>query len=297
MKLIFSRKGYDSSAGGFPSLIFPDGTLYSIPIPSSKDNIFYSDLRMEYEGESIQSILNDLTGHSIRHNKNHKTCDYMAAIQRCHYDPMPVDELTNIAFGQTGGSESHLRKQNIEEGDIFLFYGWFKQVEKNSGAWRYKPEAKDIHIIWGWMSVGEMINLDNPKQREVVSEQYPCLAKHPHLAPWRKAPNRIYLSDKSGFLSYSNQRCLTDCENYQGRSTWRLPSCFNQPEAITYLNKFSLCGGQVIITIPGRGQEFVLNLEKVESIESVNRIIDWINKLIEDSKTTTGSKLVLDMTP
>src|ERR1035441_4619606 len=31
MKLILSRKGFDSSAGGKPSPIFPDGTMISLP--------------------------------------------------------------------------------------------------------------------------------------------------------------------------------------------------------------------------------------------------------------------------
>ena len=43
MKYIFSRKGFDSTAGGYPSLIFPDGSLFSVPIPSSKDKYFYSN--------------------------------------------------------------------------------------------------------------------------------------------------------------------------------------------------------------------------------------------------------------
>lgn len=284
MKIIFSRKGFDSSAGGFPSPIFPDGSLFSIPIPSSKDNVLYSDLEMEYESETIQSILNDLTGHRILHNKEHKTCDYMAAIQRCHYDPMPIDGLTKIAFGQTGGSESHLRKNNIEKGDVFLFYGWFKQVEKNNGSWRYKAGAKDIHVIWGWMSIGEIINLDDLHQKEMASEQYPDLIDHPHLAAWRKAPNRIYLSGDSGLLSYSGESCLTACERYQGRSTWQLPISFNHPEAFTYLKRFTPCGDQVTIQIPGRGQEFILALEKIESSSDVDGIIDWTNGLIQTSK-------------
>ncbi len=48
-KLILSRKGFDSKAGGCPSPIFPDGTLYSLPIPGDDDDdevpIYYSDLR------------------------------------------------------------------------------------------------------------------------------------------------------------------------------------------------------------------------------------------------------------
>ena len=36
MKIIFSRKGYDSALGGIPSPIFPDRTLCSLPIPSEQ---------------------------------------------------------------------------------------------------------------------------------------------------------------------------------------------------------------------------------------------------------------------
>ena len=33
MKIILSRKGFGASYGGKLSPIFPDGTLYSLPIP------------------------------------------------------------------------------------------------------------------------------------------------------------------------------------------------------------------------------------------------------------------------
>ena len=34
MKVIISRKGFDSGYGGMPSPILPDGTMISMPIPS-----------------------------------------------------------------------------------------------------------------------------------------------------------------------------------------------------------------------------------------------------------------------
>ena len=45
MKLILSRKGFDSSSGGYPSPIFPDDTLCSLPIPDCYSKIKYSDIR------------------------------------------------------------------------------------------------------------------------------------------------------------------------------------------------------------------------------------------------------------
>ncbi|MFZ4661436.1 MAG: hypothetical protein ACOYNY_30795, partial [Caldilineaceae bacterium] len=44
MKLILSRKGFDSSAGGVASPLFPDGTLLSLPIPDQKGRVTYANL-------------------------------------------------------------------------------------------------------------------------------------------------------------------------------------------------------------------------------------------------------------
>ena len=44
MKLILSRKGFDSQSGGCPSPIFPDGTLYSLPIPDDQSEVTYGNL-------------------------------------------------------------------------------------------------------------------------------------------------------------------------------------------------------------------------------------------------------------
>lgn len=47
MKVILSRKGFDSANGGIVSPIFEDGTMLSFPIPSkdhNKDKIAYHEL-------------------------------------------------------------------------------------------------------------------------------------------------------------------------------------------------------------------------------------------------------------
>jgi len=44
MKIIFSRKGFDSSTGGVPSPIFPDGKILSLPIPDKLSPIKYKDI-------------------------------------------------------------------------------------------------------------------------------------------------------------------------------------------------------------------------------------------------------------
>lgn len=42
MKIILNRKGFESSTGGYPSHILPNGTLLSLTIPSNY-NILYSN--------------------------------------------------------------------------------------------------------------------------------------------------------------------------------------------------------------------------------------------------------------
>ena len=54
MKVILSRKGFDSSNGGVPSPIMPDGTLLSMPIPT-EDNAHYGELY--WDGASYEEIL------------------------------------------------------------------------------------------------------------------------------------------------------------------------------------------------------------------------------------------------
>ncbi len=283
MKIIFSRKGFDSKAGGYPSLIFPDGTLFSIPIPDKEGQFKYKDLNFKYQNESIDSILNDLTFQRINSGKK-RECDYTDEKFHCHYDPMPIEDqdFIGIAFGQQGTTEAHLRNQKIEEGDIFLFYGWFKKVEKNDGRWQYIQESPDIHLVWSYMNVGVINHLDNNEKKEKTLKKYPFLLKHPHMETlYDNKQNTIYLSKDYKIFNYDSKFCLTDLKKYKGRSTWRLPACFNHPEAFSFIKKFDSDNNQdVIISFKGRGQEFVLNLEKIKSENDKREIFEYLQKIL-----------------
>ena len=46
MKVILSRKGFDSENGAYPSPILPNGQMISLPIPDQNmDDIKYSDVK------------------------------------------------------------------------------------------------------------------------------------------------------------------------------------------------------------------------------------------------------------
>jgi len=265
MKIIFSRKGFDSSAGGHPSPIFPDGTLFSIPIPDKKTSIAYNDLNFSYEKEPIQKILNDITNKKIKSGKKH-SCDYQFNKFKCHYDPMFInfENNTYMVLGQEGGNASHLINQDVKEGDIFLFWGWFKEVEKVNNKWYYKRNSPDIHLIWSYMEVEKRLIVKDNKEK--ILRDYPFLAKHPHIEVKRKNPNVIFLSKKFKKLKFQKNVALTDIENYKGRSYWKLPKFFNQPQAFSYLKNFIKIDDEyVLVKSPNRGQEFVLDLDKVNT--------------------------------
>ncbi len=62
MKIILSRKGFDSGIGGVASPIFPSGDLHTLPIPES----IYSPHSKRYKdiqagGLSLGPIVSDLT--------------------------------------------------------------------------------------------------------------------------------------------------------------------------------------------------------------------------------------------
>jgi len=47
MKIVLSRKGFDSKYGGYPSPILPDRNMISLPIPDYRDSIKYSNLKID----------------------------------------------------------------------------------------------------------------------------------------------------------------------------------------------------------------------------------------------------------
>src|SRR4029450_11040295 len=90
MKIVFSRKGFDSGAGGAPSPIM-EGRPISLPIPTPRRSLTtYAALGL---GEIVEQV----------------TKGRLSRSSLCHYDPM--FEAGRCAFGQTGAAQSHLRNQ------------------------------------------------------------------------------------------------------------------------------------------------------------------------------------------
>ena len=277
-KIIFSRKGFDSTYGGVASPIFEDQRMISLPIPSNQklDSLKIRDIAFTYEGDSLGKIVGDLTKKRRQQisNQNH-----------IHLDPDIRKESRDRlkgwlpAFGQIGTAQSHLANQGVSEGDLFLFFGWFRKAEKWGTDWRFVPGACDIHMIFGWLEIGEILRIGS--NTEKFRRQYPWLCEHPHLSGTRNLNNTVYLASEwlsphfsddqsraggSDFPDFSESSVLTS-PSAKGRSTWQLPGWF-MPEkgrpALTYhssSDRWKKNEPGVMLQSAAIGQEFVLDCD------------------------------------
>ncbi len=264
MKLILSRKGFDSGNGGQPSPILPDGTLLSMPIPSNDLDNTYSNIA--WNDMSYYEIIRSLNPRSKINNESH-----------CHLDPDLRDNVRNRekgwrpAFGQMSSALTLLRNNNVSIGDIFLFFGWFKATEIVNGRLVYKKHAPDLHIIYGYLQVGEIID----KKSDVPQ----WLLTHPHVSyddSWRKGKNAIFLpSDHlsfnnslygSGVLDYRLDRVLT--KSGYTRGCWDLPSFFRNVYITCNPNPWK----DGYFKSARIGQEFIM--------EATPDILNWAKQII-----------------
>lgn len=276
MKLILSRKGTDSSAGGLPSPILPDGRLLSLPIPQSDAPIKYSELVADKQ--SLSSLIKQLGGKQWRGG--------------CHLDPDIDRSLLKDsknwlpAFGQFGAAQRHLEQVGVGEGDLFLFFGWFRQTERVKEKIQFVKGAPDIHQVFGWMQVGEILK-PSLSGNESILARYPQLADHPHMQKDYQF-NTIYLPSEQltlkgrstglpgfgVFPRYSPALQLTTPG--ENRTHWTLPNVFYPDDFDTALSyhrqpwRWSRDGEQVQLQAAARGQEFVLDLALQP------KVADWL---------------------
>lgn len=270
MKIILSRKGFDSSNGGISSPILEDGTMISFPIPSLEDSDTYEDL--VFNNHTYTKILNDL--------------GYKGKTNHCHIDPDIVNRRSITiegwvpAFGQINSSASYLLNSGVEVGDIFLFFGNFHQVEVANNIYRYVKNTgdfyrdSDIQVIWGYLQIGEIIN-DSIKQKE--------LSWHPHSSAASinnktnviyKAAERLSIDNSlsgAGVFDFSIKRVLT--KKYANKATWIKNDVYDVNNIIAK-RKNSAKDSQNGIYYAGIWQELVLH----ESIECEK----WARHIIID---------------
>ena len=282
MKVILSRKGFDSVYGGFPSPILPNGMMISLPIPSEESHIKYKELKVDRF--TLLDVIRQLKG-KVKVDGVWRVLEGNEDIS-CHLDPDIYKFLKKRPkswkplFGQVGAAQSHLENQGVGEGDIFLFFGWFRKAKFIGGKLVFDPRDYDKHVIFGYFQIGGVVRASG----DFLSRVPEWMKYHPHFkeARLRRVRNNtVYVSRESlswdddlpgaGFFCYSHDLVLTK-EGYS-RSIWKLPSFFREVK-ITYHSRKSWRGDDTFKSA-GRGQEFV--------IEENNKVGKWVRKLIENN--------------
>ena len=279
MKIIFSRKGFDQKYGGAASPIFPDDRICSLPIPISNSigwDPRYREIRF---GEiTLGQVVTDLTrNHAKRYTGN----------SRGHIDPdLRAEALVRRngwlpAYGPGYRAQSHLANNRVGPGDVFLFFGWFRQVTDVDGPWRYVRGAPDIHLLFGWLQVDKVFH-DIANWTELPLWAY----YHPHVCEyddWRAEDEEyrdtLYVARKrldipglkkhlpggGVFEKYHQRLQLTEPGN--GRRVWRIPSWMypfpNKPPLSRHgdRKRWKKDGRGVLLQTVDVGQEFVLDAD------------------------------------
>jgi hypothetical protein len=284
MRLILSRKGFDSSAGGCPSPIFPDGTMLSLPIPDRNGTCSYAQLSCG--GRNFGELVERLS-------RGKQKARYLA-----HLDPDLRAELMarpngwRPALGQEGASQAHLARQGVCAGDLFLFWGLFQHVDAE-----LRRVDRPFHALWGWLQVGEVADVRDVVVPAIDSKRWRWAAAHPHVSRGRQdgkpKPNCLYVAAERLCLPGYRQQTIPGAgvfERFRPElrltsdpgdrpSRWALPR-WVLPEGrrpLTYHSdpkRWAVRGDRVLLQTVGRGQEFVLDLQEHPGA------IAWIRELV-----------------
>lgn len=283
MKIVLSRKGFDSATGQVASPILPSGELCWLPIPESRPDSRskqYAEITMS--DHSLGAIVNDLTRGKIRPETP------------AHLDPdlnfgsIPRLENWKPIFGQAGAAERHLQNQGVKEGDVFVFFGWFRQAELVLGKYQYVPNAPDLHIIFGWLQIERRLSVNNLSSIPSWASNHPHYRqeKYSNIDSIYVAASRINLPnaviDKPGAGMFRRfHLALRLTAPGSSRSVWQLPTWFHpngKKSILSYhhsLKRWMLEPDYVLLNSVARGQEFILDCE--EYPESV----DWLCSLLK----------------
>ena len=224
MRLVFSRKGFDSGSGGFPSPVI-DGRPISLPIPvCNRTESTYDRLGL---GEIVEAA-----------TRGRIPRDHL-----CHEDPMFFNN--RCAFGQVAAAQGHLANNKVGVGDIFLFFGLFLDPITH----------EKYHGIFGFLKVKKVELLGHDSDNRFKLSEFP--RRHPHLiGTWNKN-NTIYVG--SGTTARTAKKELRLTQEGGPLSIWRIPSWL-QETGLTYHDKVHRWLPDRRLNVVARGQEFVTDI-------------------------------------
>ena len=160
MKIVFSRKGFDSASGGGPSPIV-NGRALSLPIPDT-----YRISRTTFGNLG-------LGGHARRASRGKLSGRHL-----CHNDPMFLADGRAV-LGQCGAAQTHLERQGVGEGHVFLFFGLFRG-----------DDGETHHRIFGYLQVERMVRLE---EADDALLDWARSVDHPHALGMHASNDALWL--------------------------------------------------------------------------------------------------------
>ncbi len=204
----------------------------------------------------------------------------------CHLDPDLHAHLLHRSptwrpcFGQHGAAAAHLVNQGVQRGDVFLFFGTFRQTQRSKrGKLSFVTTSPKRHIIFGFLEIDEILDLHQDLDRErAVSFGYEA---HPHLTNDYKGMNLLFTSTRAGTFSYHDRQVLT--QPGSNKSLWELPLCFSEVSISRHTNPDRLRRhhDKLLLQTVGIGQDFVVSESEATST--------WAWELINASLKTWRS--------
>lgn len=228
MRIIFSRKGFDSSAGGYPSPII-NGRPVSLPIPARDRSV------TSYRDRGLGDVVAQITRGRIGPDA------------LCHDDPMFSDPpLSGVHcwFGQSASAQGHLARNGVGKGDVFLFFGLF--TDPHSG--------ERHHRIFGTMRVA---CFGSPEQVMRSREWIDPPRRHPHMIGAWDSNNTIYHGPGMVARSASNTLRLTRPGGPLRH--WCVPPWLKR-RGLTYHDKAERWPRTGELISASRGQEFICDI-------------------------------------
>jgi hypothetical protein len=254
--------------------------MVSLPIPDAAGTVAYGDLVAR--GHPVGKVVTDLKAKRIASSGQAKP---LRAEDRAHLDPDLVRQMRprhsgwRPCYGQCGKDATILRQHGVGRGDLFLFFGWFRQCELVEGAYRFVPGLPDIHVIFGYLAVGDVIRLSCDPVPEWAKD-------HPHLhGEARRADPRNTLFVSTDRLGLPGAEDLPGAAAFprftdalqltapgMSRSRWKLPNWFYPRPGVAALSsherldRWQLQGNACLLQSVARGQEFVLDAEQYPQV-------------------------------
>ncbi|WP_128891006.1 hypothetical protein [Erythrobacter sp. HKB08] len=224
MRIIFSRKGFDSASGGGPSPIV-EGRPLTLPIPSGGHS------RTRYDDLGL--------GEHVAHASKGK----LSGEDFCHHDPMFLPDGTCL-FGQTGAAQTHLANRGVREGDVFLFFGLFRDSRGGD------PH----HRFFGFLEIEHITDLAscNDMERERLLAH-----DHPHAIGMHGRNDVIYAGRGHQARNASDELRLT--APGASPSLWRRPDWLKRG-GLSYHDRLDRWRHGGLLQSVARGQEFVADI-------------------------------------